>query len=328
MPLPSSFLISTPPAMNPSFTGAEKRFVLAEMIKASSVDIDSLVFFIKSQGIEPDWMSMQLPLGRNMNQCVQVAERFGIRSSSSSLKRRLSDSPHDYPAKRMSFSDSLDQPRPSPTKMSHPGPTTASSHVPILPRPPNGFHQGPPPPPPAAPVAPRKRGRPSRADKAKRDLRPILPQQPVPLAPASSTHHGQQSASANTGRPILPAVNTIQRPRALTPPVAYSASRGQGEELRHAKLERPTSADSARPRILAEAGFEGFERTSPLRPLYLAGPSDTRSRPTLTASLDSPSPQLPPLSRQPVSLLKMESPLASIVTSARQAEPAAVTNSA
>jgi hypothetical protein len=33
------------------------------MIKASRIDIDSLIRFIKYHKIEPDWMSMQIPLG-------------------------------------------------------------------------------------------------------------------------------------------------------------------------------------------------------------------------------------------------------------------------
>jgi hypothetical protein len=35
------------------------------MIKASCVDIDNLALFIRSNEIKPDWMNMQLPLGRN-----------------------------------------------------------------------------------------------------------------------------------------------------------------------------------------------------------------------------------------------------------------------
>lgn len=41
-----------------------KRFVLAEIIKSSTVDLDSLVNFIKLNGVEADWWNMQLPLGR------------------------------------------------------------------------------------------------------------------------------------------------------------------------------------------------------------------------------------------------------------------------
>ena len=40
-----------------------QRFVLAEMIKTSQLDIASLANFVRMKQIEPDWMSMQLPNG-------------------------------------------------------------------------------------------------------------------------------------------------------------------------------------------------------------------------------------------------------------------------
>lgn len=36
-------------------------FVLAEMIKSSTVDIEALVFFIQANNVSPNWMQMQLP---------------------------------------------------------------------------------------------------------------------------------------------------------------------------------------------------------------------------------------------------------------------------
>lgn len=41
-----------------------QRFVLAEMIKNSKVDINSLAAFVRSSQIEPEWMAMQLPYGK------------------------------------------------------------------------------------------------------------------------------------------------------------------------------------------------------------------------------------------------------------------------
>lgn len=40
-----------------------QRFVLAEYIKASQVDTDQLVDFIKMHQLQTDWFSMQLPGG-------------------------------------------------------------------------------------------------------------------------------------------------------------------------------------------------------------------------------------------------------------------------
>ncbi|KAF3769881.1 hypothetical protein M406DRAFT_105114 [Cryphonectria parasitica EP155] len=44
-----------------NFTEDEKRFVLAEYIKASQVDTEQLVAFIKMNQLQTDWFSMQLP---------------------------------------------------------------------------------------------------------------------------------------------------------------------------------------------------------------------------------------------------------------------------
>jgi hypothetical protein len=54
---------------------AAQRFVLAEMIKASHMDVGVLVDFVKQHDIRADWMSMQLPSGR-----FAVARRHLTRS--------------------------------------------------------------------------------------------------------------------------------------------------------------------------------------------------------------------------------------------------------
>jgi hypothetical protein len=41
-----------------------QRFVLAEMIKVSNMDVGTLVDFVKYHDIAPDWLEMQLPGGR------------------------------------------------------------------------------------------------------------------------------------------------------------------------------------------------------------------------------------------------------------------------
>jgi hypothetical protein len=37
--------------------------MLAEMIKTSRLDIETLAMFVKANQVRPDWMSMQIPLG-------------------------------------------------------------------------------------------------------------------------------------------------------------------------------------------------------------------------------------------------------------------------
>ncbi|RDA89799.1 hypothetical protein CP533_3331 [Ophiocordyceps camponoti-saundersi (nom. inval.)] len=48
------------------------------MIKSSSVDVETVVYFIHSNAISPDWMQMQLPPGRNMSQCLQAAKEMSL----------------------------------------------------------------------------------------------------------------------------------------------------------------------------------------------------------------------------------------------------------
>lgn len=47
-----------------------QRFVLAEIIKLSQLDVGVIVDFIKSHGIQPDWLHMQLPGGRHYSSAV------------------------------------------------------------------------------------------------------------------------------------------------------------------------------------------------------------------------------------------------------------------
>ncbi|KAK8915549.1 hypothetical protein VCV18_010246 [Metarhizium anisopliae] len=57
--------------MELSFTQDEKRFVLAEIIKSSTVKIDLLLAFINTNRVDPDWMRMQLPLGMRITLIIQ-----------------------------------------------------------------------------------------------------------------------------------------------------------------------------------------------------------------------------------------------------------------
>lgn len=45
-------------------TNVLQRFVLGEMIKSSSIDVEHIANFVKSNDITPDWMNMQLPRGK------------------------------------------------------------------------------------------------------------------------------------------------------------------------------------------------------------------------------------------------------------------------
>ncbi|EQB55440.1 hypothetical protein CGLO_04636 [Colletotrichum gloeosporioides Cg-14] len=58
------------------FSEEEKRLILAEVIKTSNLDLGHLVDFLKLHKTEPNWLKMQLPPGRTMEQCIQVTEQM------------------------------------------------------------------------------------------------------------------------------------------------------------------------------------------------------------------------------------------------------------
>ncbi|KAJ2899879.1 hypothetical protein MKZ38_002746 [Zalerion maritima] len=149
--------------MDPTFTDAEKRFVLAEIIKASSIDVGILVDLVKSHNVEPQWLSMQVPNGRNLGQCINATESlFERHIPYPNLKRKPPASLVEIAPKRQA----VEQPRP-----------VAIPRV-IQPRPAsNGYNPHPSPTvtaPATATATPptatgRKRGRPSKAEKAEKE---------------------------------------------------------------------------------------------------------------------------------------------------------------
>ncbi|PMD66571.1 uncharacterized protein K444DRAFT_121359 [Hyaloscypha bicolor E] len=55
--------------MEQPFTEVEKRFVLAEAIKLSTISVDRLFSVLAEHNVSPDWEQMLLPHGRNLLQC-------------------------------------------------------------------------------------------------------------------------------------------------------------------------------------------------------------------------------------------------------------------
>jgi hypothetical protein len=248
--IPFLYKLGVSVMMNLSFTREEKLFVLAEMIKASRIDVESLVDFIKYHRIEPDWMSMQIPLGRNMNQCMQFAGHISI--TTPYLKRRPSSVDFEPPTKRPAFSELPEHARPTSSQgilqpvWQPPTPTTAAG-----PRSANGLVDSSPQTSAPGP-APKKRGRPSRADKAKRDLRPLLPQHLAPRpSPGPVLLH---PFSPTTPRPILPALGSprdIRRgpldPPSWSPPSMYRVSPEGEEKVPDKAREQTMDTEAARP---------------------------------------------------------------------------------
>ncbi|KAK0732771.1 hypothetical protein B0T21DRAFT_200982 [Apiosordaria backusii] len=205
--------------MESSFTDDEKRFVLAEMIKASHLDVGVLVNLIKSHEIQPDWLSMQLPGGRNMYQCIRAAE---------TMFNAPMPPPLISPLKRKSFGDVSDQlpKRQALASPSEPPPhglpynaTPAFAQHPVNIHHPNGqptvaLAPNPNTVPASAPTPypgpPRRRGRPPKSENRSGHWQittsyPNITPAPIAPAPAPTPAPQPSSPSFRVQPPIAPA---------------------------------------------------------------------------------------------------------------------------
>ncbi|KAI1281218.1 hypothetical protein F5Y07DRAFT_289704 [Xylaria sp. FL0933] len=272
--------------MDTSFSDDEKRFVLGEIIKVSSIDVPTLVEFIKAHNIMPDWFEMQLPGGRNMNQCVGAVEKmFQVKfpplniASTGSFGKRKSGDLIDQPAKRQAITALPFEPTLAPVR-------------PLQPRPPvsNGFPLvGPISSTPAIPTTGKKRGRPSKADKEaqaqaraaypRSEYTPITPA-PAPAPPVPPPAPPQREYASPPGY-VIASTGADQPPkRRSRPSIVDSPRQGSGS----LPLVSPASTTGT-PRALPEP-LEQMERTN-------MSPRDRSSIPT-----DLRSPPLAPLIQQ------------------------------
>jgi len=223
------------------------------MIKVSQIDLHALVEFVRSYEVDPDWMSMQLPngtsaappyavpgarpvspleraldlgdAGRNMNQCMRAAQAMGM---------TYLQPPVIHPIKRKSIGDPNNEPLPKKLAMT-PMEPQAMPYQRLQPRPsPNGFSPVNVPSPTVPPPSqPRKRGRPSKADKeAQARNHPTGPYPPIlapmPLAPREPVHPPAQE----------PALNA---------PFAYPMSSGPLDPKTKKRGGKATAADRPQP---------------------------------------------------------------------------------
>ncbi|GAB1320233.1 hypothetical protein MFIFM68171_10443 [Madurella fahalii] len=205
--------------MESSFTDVEKRFILGEMVKTSHMDVGVLVDFIKSHDVQPDWLSMQLPGGRNMNQCLHAAEiMFNMPMPPpviSPLKRKsLGDLP-DHFSKRQAVASPGDA-SPRGLSLGALQPAVGAHPVNIQPRP-NGYGSAPLAPSPSVSAAPynpaptRRRGRPPKSVQNTWQVSTYPPISPAPIAPspapaiAPQPHSpGLRAAPAYQAAPQMP----------------------------------------------------------------------------------------------------------------------------
>ncbi|KAK1691231.1 hypothetical protein BDP55DRAFT_690201 [Colletotrichum godetiae] len=122
-----------------SFTEEEKRFILAEAIKNSSLDVGLLVGFLKTHNVEPDWLKMQLPSGRTMEQCLAVTgQMFQGPMRVPDLKRKSMNDLLEQPPKRLAVASPMEPPAQLPPLASATqGLATYSSSMPLSSKPNN-----------------------------------------------------------------------------------------------------------------------------------------------------------------------------------------------
>ncbi|KAK2064508.1 hypothetical protein LY76DRAFT_612143 [Colletotrichum caudatum] len=98
------------------FTEEEKRFILAEAIKTSNLDVSLLSGFLKIHRVEPDWLKMQLPSGRTMEQCLAVTgQMLQGPMRIPDLKRKSMTDLLEQPSKRLAAASPMEPPAQLPS---------------------------------------------------------------------------------------------------------------------------------------------------------------------------------------------------------------------
>ncbi|KAH7037739.1 uncharacterized protein B0I36DRAFT_70344 [Microdochium trichocladiopsis] len=211
--------------MDTSFSDDEKRFVLGEMIKVSSIDVPTLVEFIRANQLEPRWLSMQLPGGRNMHQCMGAVDNmFQIKFPPPDLpgyKRSTLSDMVDPAPKRQAVMMPSEQPMP-PARIIQPRPAS-NSFISMSGPPMSTPSAG-----PSLTATGKKRGRPSKADKE---------------AQARANYSRSVEYAAITPAPPPPA--TLRSPREYAASPGYEVSSYPEQKLK--KRERQGMTGSPQP---------------------------------------------------------------------------------
>ncbi|KAM0124106.1 hypothetical protein ACHAQE_006972 [Botrytis cinerea] len=150
------------------FTEQEQRFLLAEVIKTSSIPPEKLLAILNESNVSPNWMLMQVPQGRNLASCIHTFDSIAGRTYNSltpqlpSASLVSSGSP-GFQNKRKSVSDLELAAAESSRKRRTPNLDVASIQRNIQPKPAangssNSFS------PQFTGQTPKKRGRPSKTD--------------------------------------------------------------------------------------------------------------------------------------------------------------------
>ncbi|PMD36718.1 hypothetical protein L207DRAFT_88538 [Hyaloscypha variabilis F] len=203
--------------MEQQFSEMEKRFVLAEAIKSSTIPVERLYQVLAEHVVIPDWEQMLLPNGRNLAQCKHAFESMRLAPHS-----QLS-TPQPYPQTFLNpvpvYSSSSGgkrqsvnlQPGPDQKRQRKSGGETPTLARDLLPKPtnPNGgspmstISSS-----PAATTSQKKRGRPSKADVERKQREAIERGDIIPPAPTQSQAgpSGQDDSRPSlTPKTLLPA---------------------------------------------------------------------------------------------------------------------------
>ncbi|KAH6990017.1 hypothetical protein EDB80DRAFT_729363 [Ilyonectria destructans] len=239
------------------FTDEEKRFLLAEMIKASELEVEVIGKFVNDHVAKPNWMQMQLPL-----------EQLGFKHQHPGLKRKMPGDQSEPAAKRITLPGNTE---PTATLAAVPSTSldilahlaTNSAEIPSMKAP-----QASP------PTAPKKTGRPARADNAR--FRPILPKNLAPAPrPFKQSQHSLESQHGDSSQ--------RQSQALATPPQTVILPSSPGPGLTPSLMNSNDGTFYAR---LATGEGKDFEA---LRPVALPGPILLNPKPRASRSrLSSP----------------------------------------
>ncbi|KAK3302409.1 uncharacterized protein B0T15DRAFT_514446 [Chaetomium strumarium] len=284
--------------MESLFNDAEKRFILAEMIKISQLDVGILVSFIKAHGIRPDWLHMQLPGGRTLSQCLHAAESMlevpmQPPPMVSPLKRKSLGDLDDYVSKRQAVESPGESSRhgipPSPGVQHHSQPAN------VQPRP-NGNSPAPLVPSiSAAPYNPsltgRRRGRPPKSVQNTWQLSypPIAPSPPIPAVPQPHSP-GVHAHPAHQGSVPGPSEQRLKK-KAL-PEIAPRPTQGM-----------PSLEPAVRSPAAPGADYQSWREETSRRDYYHVHSAEAAARersfpspyPQILPRPQSPHPRLPPV---------------------------------
>ncbi|KAG5665192.1 hypothetical protein KAF25_009317 [Fusarium avenaceum] len=178
------------------FNDQEKRHLLAEIIKHSQISVQVLESLVKSRGVEPNWMQVQLPNGRNMAQCLQTAHEMDILQRGTKRK-----APGDSPEAQ--GSDDIHVPNSRELRLDLQLPTTPGSHANMqrLSHLQQSLSSE------LSPPPKKKKGRPAYAGREVSNQQPFSPR---PIAPKPPAHTLPNTTSSF--RPIAPSPHTILPP--------------------------------------------------------------------------------------------------------------------